>query len=559
MILPYDSVRDTREARRDREITGIPDRTLGSLLRKAAAKHGPNITVILDCCASGHGTRNLSALAQSRNVRSVDAALVGRLSEETDRELWSDDQPSGVARRPLYLRGAFVDRQDDTHVLLAACGRSEESHGSIEGGWFTTALIQALKDPAIYPRSYSEILKHVRSTFNGWYRDFQSLPLDQRPEPQTPQCEGINRDRVIFQNTAVDRTCFPVHPIPQNPGRCRIDVGDVYGIVPGTIFELRQAHSIGSQYSVIGTAVVDEVSPGSCIAKLPVGVHAVFHGLLAVITNIQKPLRYSVVNDTPGSSAAVALFDVLQQRLGVMSPGTSSLCQRVEAHDTPELVLHVGNDGVTLDRKDLQMSYLTTPPPFIEASSVRNLFPEVMAWFARFNFHLHRDNPEHPYAHEVDIRLHVLKKATEDGADSQEQDYMVPGKEYAFHGQEAVVPHEPESLYGLTLDNYSKQPLFPHIVYFDPATYSIDHFYSPINPHDPPLKPGGQLLLGRSSETMTAMSFFVQENQPRDTGFLKVSLYYACGEILLIHFLLRSTYHPICWTCPTWSRNPSSE
>jgi hypothetical protein len=523
-ILPYDSVRDTRKARHDREIPGIPDRTLGSLLRKIAARHGSNITVVLDCCASGHGTRNVSALPRSRGIRSVDAAYVGRLSDDTDRELWSDDMPSGATKRSLYLRGAFADNQDDSHILLAACGRNEDSNGSIEGGWFTTALIDALKDPAVSPRSYAEILKHVRATFSRWYQGFQSYPLDQRPDPQTPQCEGINRDRTVFQNTAVDRTRFAVRPMPHEVGRARIDVGEVYGVLVGTKFELRhitEATSDGSQQTVVGTAVAVQVMPGSCIVELPDGVSAASRMLLAVAIDLHKRLRYAVINDHPRSPAAGVVFEDLQQRLRSMSPETSAWCQHVEVDDQPELVLRVGDGGVTLDRKDLHMSYLTSAAPFIEATSVSSLFPDVLAWIARFNLHLQRDNPEHPYVHEVDVRLHVLTKASEDSQE-HEQEYMVPGEEYIFHGQEAVVPAIDHLLYGLVFENDSQQSLFPHIVLFDPATYSIEQFYSPMNPHDPPLKPGNQLQLGRSSESMTALSFYLPEGQQKDTGILKV-------------------------------------
>ncbi|KIK63339.1 hypothetical protein GYMLUDRAFT_196966, partial [Collybiopsis luxurians FD-317 M1] len=40
-------------------IQTIPDRTINSLLLRAAQKHGDCITVILDCCFSGHLNRSL--------------------------------------------------------------------------------------------------------------------------------------------------------------------------------------------------------------------------------------------------------------------------------------------------------------------------------------------------------------------------------------------------------------------------------------------------------------------------------------------------------------------
>jgi hypothetical protein len=183
-------------------------------------------------------------------------------------------------------------------------------------------------------------------------------------------------------------------------------------------------------------------------------------------------------------------------------------------------VLHVRNDGVRLNRKDPQMTYLTTPLPFIEAGSVCQLFPGVMASFARFNIYLNSGISMRAHAREVDVHLHSLEEVP------HKVDYldcMVPGRQFAVHEQEVVLPDDPHRLYGLTLENHSNQPLFPHIVYFDPATYEIDHFYSPIDPHTPPLQPGGQLQLGRSEVSMTALSFWVPSGVVKDIGFLKVS------------------------------------
>ncbi|KAF8596659.1 hypothetical protein BDV93DRAFT_500245, partial [Ceratobasidium sp. AG-I] len=66
MILPYDAGwsnvrKDIKSgippAERENFIHGIPDRTLGSLIYKLRQVKGDNITVILDSCFSGSGTR----------------------------------------------------------------------------------------------------------------------------------------------------------------------------------------------------------------------------------------------------------------------------------------------------------------------------------------------------------------------------------------------------------------------------------------------------------------------------------------------------------------------
>jgi hypothetical protein len=122
MIVPYDAVGDPRVGR-DSRPSGIPDRTLGALLRRAAERHGRNITVILDCCNSGHGTRHWGGAKGNHWTRSIDPTYVGLLKDDTDQLLWGGDEPA--IPRQSYLRSAFVDRNEDTHVLLAACGRYE--------------------------------------------------------------------------------------------------------------------------------------------------------------------------------------------------------------------------------------------------------------------------------------------------------------------------------------------------------------------------------------------------------------------------------------------------
>ncbi|KAF8150581.1 peptidase C14, caspase domain-containing protein, partial [Crassisporium funariophilum] len=53
LILPSDYNMSTPRG----AVFGIPDRTIGVLLERLAAAKGDNITVILDCCFSGSGTR----------------------------------------------------------------------------------------------------------------------------------------------------------------------------------------------------------------------------------------------------------------------------------------------------------------------------------------------------------------------------------------------------------------------------------------------------------------------------------------------------------------------
>jgi hypothetical protein len=103
-----------------------------------------------------------------------------------------------------------------------------------------------------------------------------------------------------------------------------------------------------------------------------------------------------------------------------------------------------------------------------------------------------------------------------------DDDLIEAGKEIAFSDDgEVQVVHEDDALYALVLKNHTQYPLYPYVLFFDPATYTVQIFYEPPS-HEAPLQPGQQLQLGRSVECMAAIFFTLDENNRKDTGFLKV-------------------------------------
>jgi hypothetical protein len=132
-IVPYDAVRDPY-IDPDAE-DPIPDYTLGALLRKLANAKGNNITVVLDCCHSGHGTRGEKRKSTGYTSRHIDPRYVKKINPQTDREIWgTETRGMNLAYTPY--RGGIHDRED-THVLMAACDRFEEAQGNEQGkSWY---------------------------------------------------------------------------------------------------------------------------------------------------------------------------------------------------------------------------------------------------------------------------------------------------------------------------------------------------------------------------------------------------------------------------------------
>jgi hypothetical protein len=207
---------------------------------------------------------------------------------------------------------------------------------------------------------------------------------------------------------------------------------------------------------------------------------------------VPNQLRFAVINDHPDSQSAVALFSLLNERLRSMSGKTAALCTQVEPEKEAELILRVQPQRVELDRRDVQMSCLKTARPHIDAWDVGLRFPEVMGGFARFNFHIQRENSLRPFHDCIDVRLHLLQKPEgqstielDDGKDSDHQEYMVPGREIVFNNMEAIVPQD-VAIYCLVLHNSSNQPLFPYVVrpsMSEKHLTTTDHLAVSFRPH----------------------------------------------------------------------------
>lgn len=106
-------------------------------------------TLILDCCYSGSRFRYPGLLAQSDDVRSV--AIPDKLPTDIDIDIWSRYRYTGIPDRFMYsgIR---------SHVLLAAC-RAEET---ARDGYFTKALIEALRLVGSVKTTYTDIIKLIR-------------------------------------------------------------------------------------------------------------------------------------------------------------------------------------------------------------------------------------------------------------------------------------------------------------------------------------------------------------------------------------------------------------
>jgi hypothetical protein len=204
---------------RDTDVYDVKDHELAAWLARLP---GDNVTVVLDCCHSGSGTRRPVPPAPGRGDRPSPPPDVVRAAPPDLRP-----QPphppvlAGQRRRDLS-----VHRAAGSHVLLAACRDHEEAfeHRGDDGfvrGALTTFLVPTL----------TTLVRRGGATYRDLHRAVRFEVTRVRPR-QSPLCEGdLDRELLSARRAAqVASSCV----LGVRTGRVWFDVGRVHGVGPGT-------------------------------------------------------------------------------------------------------------------------------------------------------------------------------------------------------------------------------------------------------------------------------------------------------------------------------------
>lgn len=215
-LVPYDS--------REPGLYDIKDWELGQWLAQITT-HTDNVTVILDCCHSGSGTRNLERL--TTKVRSCRPDLrpqpVTR-SPRTRSLRWAGEDLGCV------LLAACQDRQLAKEVFITGAGGQARSFGA-----FTYALYRALDE-----LQQSSKLKQTLTYTNlsAWVK----RQMEERDKQQTPQCEGAT-DRLLFGGARLQGG-FPFAVVKTEESSVWIDGGIVHGLTRDTLLHVYPADAL---------------------------------------------------------------------------------------------------------------------------------------------------------------------------------------------------------------------------------------------------------------------------------------------------------------------------
>ena len=317
-----------------------------------------------------------------------------------------------------------------SHVLLAACRPDELAledplAKDAPGGLFTTALIGGLRRCSPHDTSYATL--------------FEMLDLKQ--VSQHPQCEGTNKDRLLFSvNTLHEgETTFKVF---EKRGKLYISAGSIHGVVEGTEFSIgTSTQTLILKAKKVGAfeSVLERTHHGfSTNAKAKISHW--HHPTLRVHSSFHHPSTHVTVV-TAEEPAEVALR---QDELGKWE---------LERHDP--LIPMYSDRIIRFDA---------------DATKIRDILDAI----ANFNSYLYRsDGAGASFAGKVKIRMNRIG-AIQGEINPVGDDLLdVPRVWHSGVDVKEVVITDLESRYSFTLENTSDVDLFPYLFYFDPSDYSI--------------------------------------------------------------------------------------
>jgi len=443
----------------DGYIYDLPDKTLAALLEQLAKVKGNNITIILDCCHSGSGTREIKL-----NTRRAPIDLTPA-PDDLDADIRNQTGTRQADRKPS------PSGWDDTlsnHVLLAGCRDAEESNehrvsANYVQGAMTYFLLQALSNLA--PNStYSDVHAQVAANVNSRYRD------------QMPQCEG-QRQRAVFGGVTLQRDPFMLVQ-SANGATVTLNAGLIHGLREKTVLaiypeSIKTVADLKPNLEPLAKVEVVTTSATSAQAKVISGAKTLAPNMRAVITEQQFDKRAVSLSGDKDKALRSAITE---------SPYLTLSDQATDLNVLVEKNSYVIQDG--------QAKALTLP---------LNNVPDVVTALgniARYQrlLTLQNDNAESQLANALKLKIRRLQA----GKAPNEMD-VVPTKA----GGDLVIDYSPELVKAKQCDfiveivNTSDQPIYPHLFYLD-AEFGIKTYY-PVGGQEEAIQPNKSLFVMRGN------------------------------------------------------------
>ncbi|SJL15631.1 uncharacterized protein ARMOST_19134 [Armillaria ostoyae] len=532
---------------------------------KRDKKESDNITVILDCCHSGSGTRT-DDNDQTFAVRGIELPA----SYTIPNDLHPHDIDPGA--RADSVPEVFKKAGLLSHVLLSACkaeqvAREIPTTGESKGkrGVFTSALLGVLE-------------QHKDRIDKLTYKDvIDKLDL---PDKQDPQCEG-DQLRYLF-NSKVTSPSREIYPIRASKPEDRdvtleqyvLEAGEAHGITKNAEFAVFADRSLTS---ALGTVVVANTAAfsSSCNFTPRDDKTQRFTLGFALQTRVGEGQDVSLLIEL--DEKLLGVFEKIAKEMQSANEGKRGFRLVESRDDAPDLVVAAHGDRIVhfeiMDKFCRQRGLTHMPFHNVKIDDAEAIH-RILRSSADFYWHLHRSSKRSPLAGKVILECMKLKETgeyTDDleevlmpdpnsdnlivltpgptpGPNSDNPNVLTPDPNRDKLNVEGVImiDVDEDAIYGFKITNKSSKPLYVSMFYFDISDLSINSYYQPGHAKkdaDVSLPPYGSLTIGYGASGTVPRMYTLRKGQDVDVGFLK--LFFSMKYMDLSGVVQRSPFEDV--------------
>ncbi|RXW22833.1 hypothetical protein EST38_g3034 [Candolleomyces aberdarensis] len=508
------------------KIHPIPDRTVAALINGISTKHGNNITVILDCCHSGSGTRGDEetdkATVRGCELRPND--VPEDLDEHICKENPEPEATTEAGTRGLQFAKGFSMKDMNSHILLAACGAGElarEDKGSEEAhGRFTAALLELLRTVAPDQITYADVLSKMR-----------------RIDGQNPQCEGYYRDRILFDSKVRPPTSRHSYEVKLKNNKYTLEGGRAHGITDGAEFTLYRNREVALVEEPLGVMIArgKKIKPFTTILE-PVGKAPGAFENPAVAIQTKAGASEDLLIYVPPGSQHMPLFKAIARETSETGPDLCRI-QLVDKAEKDKAKLEIVADRENhltfkvLEKQATEHGF-TRMPHVVDVEN--DDLHHILRAASHYHFHLNLNQPNNKIKDSVKIEFFPLKEEVSN--DGDKVSYSAGGENMYRKGR-IEYEVDGETKYGMKITNNTPWDLHFYAFYFEHADFSIttltevdaetsyDKDYS--------LKKDSMVEIGYGKSSIPPFECGVPEGLDLTTGFLKV--YFTSKAVDLSH------------------------
>ncbi|CEL53254.1 hypothetical protein RSOLAG1IB_06220 [Rhizoctonia solani AG-1 IB] len=534
-IMPFDTLSTGGR------VLPIPDITISALLGEIAKEKGDHITLLLDCCHSGSGSRDVDD-----NRGKLPENLIDIDQEEfqnEDGDIWcaflQEDENTEVGLKSRSITtshpGSLRYQGIKSHVLIASCREYEQSFEyskdrGVPTGVFTSALMDALRDcqdsGAIWDVTYTGLFSRIKSFMHDDIQDLQRQ-FGRDKFDQTPQCEGYNRERHVFATPALPHCGHAIAPITATgrPDCFILPVSSLAGVRPDSEFEIYDYSRGRPRHKGRFRALEIDESHGTTTISNGQNVR-LSPDAYAVLCVLPPPLHVDLSPDLHPIWADPEFQSDLRKRLN-SNYSVDRFITLVRSGHTSKLRVSrsTSTGGVKVEPTDGRSRPIVLRDQRIPRIS------DTLTKAVMFYYHLERQVISSRVASPLDFRASELIESSPDDIHYLGTLMRDPEKEVVnFRPNEETHIYHSKARFGLSIKNHGGHPYYIYIFYFDPNDFSITPIYLP--PTDSPsVPPGGELTIGYGNSGAAPLTFTVARGLAADPGFFKIFYSISPSEV----------------------------